>query len=227
MAGGKIVSSVSWLPTHLAGSVFKNKHTVGQIVVDMVFAVAVACLSFLASRPKKIFAVNPESIRGLVGGIIALLLWYLVTIVDLFLHEARTAVSYNYFLVEVPIAALKFAAEGLLTATTYRIVVLHLLQRTRWAKIALVAGEVLSLTLVVTALYSLGSLVARQIVWLQLADEHTRLGFAGPQRKFEAAFYCVQFCMSVAATVLAGLNAWMVHHATGDISAVSHTSQSP
>src|ERR1700761_6235706 len=119
MASGRIVSSVSWLPTHLAGSVFKNNHTLGQIVVDMVFAVAVACLSVLASRPKKIFAVNPESIRGLVVGIAALLLWYLITIVDLFLHEARTSVYYNYFLIEVPITALKFCAEGLLTATTY------------------------------------------------------------------------------------------------------------
>lgn len=220
MAGGKIVSSLSWLPTHLVGSLFKDKYTLGQIVVDIIFAAAIACVLVLTRGSKKIFEVNQRSSKGLLIGIIALLLWYLLTIIDLFLHEARIAVQYNYFFIEVPLAALQFCAEGFLVATTYRIVVLHLLQQTRKAKIALILGEVLNLTLIITALYSIGSLVARQIVWLQLADEKARNGFARPQRRFEAAFYGLQFCMGLLATGFAGLNLWG-HYAVGDIASVS------
>lgn len=117
----------------------------------------------------------------------------------------------------VPISVLKFCAEGFLVATTYRIVVLHLLQQTRKAKIALLLGEVLNLVLLVTAMYSVGSLIAGQVVWLQLADEKTRKGFAWPQRKFETAFYAVQFCMSFLASIFAGLNLWFSQSATGEM----------
>jgi 4-amino-4-deoxy-L-arabinose transferase-like glycosyltransferase len=220
MAGGKVVSSLSWLSNRLPGSLFKDRYTLGQIVVDIIFAGAVICLFVLTRGPKQIFDVNPQSARGLLIGIVAVVLWYAVTITDLFLHEARISVPYNYFFVDVAISALKFCAEGFFVATTYRLVVLHLQQQMRKAKAVLILGEVLILTLLVTALYSLGSLIARQIVWLQLADEKTRNSFAWPQRKFDAAFYCIQFCMSFLTSVFAGMNGWIIHHTTGQITAV-------
>lgn len=221
MAGGAVVSSLSWLHTHLLGSLFKDKYTLGQIIVDIIFAVAIAVLFFLTRRPKELFDVNPRSARGLVIGIVTLLLWYFLTVVDLFIHEARISVVYNYFFIDVAITALKFCAEGSLMATAYRIVVLHLLQQSRRAKVALIFGEFLILSLVVTALYSLGSLVARQIVWLQLADETTRNAFSWPQRRFEAAFYGVQFCMGFFTAAFATTNSLMIHRATGNVPPVS------
>ncbi|ETI21665.1 hypothetical protein G647_08012 [Cladophialophora carrionii CBS 160.54] len=222
MSDGKIVSSLSWLSTRLAGSLFKDKYTLGQIVADIVSLGAIISLWVVTRGPRQIFDVNPQSARGLLIGISALILWYVVTIIDLFLHEARISVPYNYFFIDVPILALKLCGEGFLVATTYRIVVLHLQQQTRKAKVALVLGEVLILALLVTAMYSLGSLIARQIVWLQLADEKTRNSFAWPQRKLEAAFHCIQFCMGLIATVFAGINAWMIHQAHGKLTAITH-----
>ncbi|EXJ56123.1 hypothetical protein A1O7_09054 [Cladophialophora yegresii CBS 114405] len=222
MSDGKIVSSLSWLPTRLAGSLFKDKSTLGQIVADIVALGAIICLLIVTTGRKQIFDVNPPSARGLRIGISALILWYALTIIDLFLHEARVSVPYNYFLIDVPISALKLCAEGFLVATTYRIVVLHLQQHIRKAKVALILGEVLILALLATAVYSLGSLMARQIVWLQLADEKMRNSFAWPQRRFEAAFYCIQFCMGFLATVFAGINAWMIHDVHAELTAITH-----
>lgn len=147
--------------------------------------------------------------------------WYTLVIIDLFLHEARISSPFNYYFIAVPITLVKFCAEGLLVANAYRIVVLHLLQQSRKAKIALLVGEVLVLVLIVTALYSVGSLVACQIVWLQLADASTRNSFARPQVRFEAAFYIIQFFLSLFAMAFATILGWLINRATSDVPAVS------
>jgi hypothetical protein len=207
MSAGRVISSICFVTAPLAGSLFKNKYHVSQIVVDMVFAAFLGSLLWLTSGSAKFFKVDPRSLRRFWIGTTALSLWYLTTIVDLFLHEGRVSAPYSYLFMGVVIFALKFCAEGFLVSTVYRIVVLHWLQQSRVAKIFLILGEALAPVLVLTAMYAVGSLAARLAVWLQLADGGLRSQFARPQNQFEAVFYSVQFCMSVLSVVAAGITA--------------------
>lgn len=79
---GAVVSSLSTLQTHLLGSHFNDGYVLGQIIVNIIFGVAVVGLFALAERSKRIFEINRLSSQGIDLGMGALV-WYVLLWVTL------------------------------------------------------------------------------------------------------------------------------------------------
>ena len=115
---------------------------------------------------------------------------------------------YNYIMIESVLAALKFVVETLLVWNTHFLVTIELYKHmtARFAKAALLLGEILVVVMMVMAIYSEGSLIGTQVVWLRVAEPDLIDSIAMPQVRFEAAFFIVQWFVALFAFVCAILN---------------------
>ena len=147
--------------------------------------------------------------------------WYILTIVDLFLHEVQLRVPYDYFLVDSVLTALKFTSETLIIWNTYNIVALQLYKHMdiALAKGALLFGETLVVILMIMAIYSTGSMIGGQIAWLSIADSNLINSLAYPQARFEGAFFAIQWIIALFGLVLAVIN-WLYEFAEENVTTV-------
>lgn len=148
--------------------------------------------------------------------------WYIITIIDLFLHESQLLVPYNYFLIDSVLTALKFMAETFLVWNTFHLVALQLYKhmKVHYAKGALLFGETLVVILMIMAIYSTGSMIGGQIVWLSIADSDLINSLIYPQARFEAAFFVIQWLIAFFGLMFAVLN-FLYEYADENVTRVS------
>lgn len=147
--------------------------------------------------------------------------WYILTIIDLFLHEVQLRVPYDYFLVDSVLIALKFTSETLIIWNTYYLVALQLYKHmeVRYAKGALLFGETLVVIIMIMAIYSTGSMIGGQICWLSIADSSLINSLTYPQARFEAAFFAIQWLITLFGLALSVIN-WLYEYSEQNITTV-------
>jgi len=134
--------------------------------------------------------------------------WYILTLIDLFLHENRLKTTYGYILLEWFIAIFKVAADVSIVTGAVRVISGQLFYLVKKAKAWLLVGEFFIIMLMVTALYYLGSLLADEVLWLQVADPDVVGGVTARKNKFETAFVMFQFLLTLMALVEAAWSVW-------------------
>jgi hypothetical protein len=138
--------------------------------------------------------------------------WYIITIVDLFLHETQIKATYGYILLDFFLACLKLASGIFLLAATHRIVASQLFDCPQvpkiGAKLWLMIGELFVITLSVMALYYLGSLLSNQVLWLGLADATTIDNIVSRRNSLQSAFYAMQLVLSLMILAVASALSW-------------------
>jgi hypothetical protein len=104
--------------------------------------------------------------------------------------------------------ALKFMGETLIAWNTYHLVALQLYKHMEvpYAKGALLFGETFVVILMIMAIYSTGSMIGGQIVWLSIADSDLINSLAYPQVRFEAAFFVIQWLIALFGLVFSVIN---------------------
>jgi hypothetical protein len=133
--------------------------------------------------------------------------WFISNIVDLFLHEAKLKTGYGYILYEFFLSSARYATDIFILAGTHQLISDQLniqpnnqLRKKAW--IWYLTGRLIVLVQIILALYFLGSLFADEALWLQIADPSVIEGVASRKDKFEAAFFIIQFLLTL--TMLAG-----------------------
>ena len=116
-----------------------------------------------------------------------------MAIVDLFLHEAQVKAAYGYLIFDWFLSVLKYSSDISILAGAHWIISRQLFGCIRRPRIWLLAGDFLVLTLAVMALYYLGSLLANQVIWLEVGDPDTLSLVFMRRNQFEAAFAIIQF----------------------------------
>jgi len=134
--------------------------------------------------------------------------WYMVVIVDLFLHETQLKTGYGYILLAFFLACFKFTSDILLVSASHRIVSTQLYdcyQIKRYqAKLWLMLGELLVILLIIASLYYLGSLLSNEILWLEVANADIVSDIVTRKSRFQLAFFVVQFIITLGTLVGAG-----------------------
>lgn len=69
-------------------------------------------------------------------------------------------------------------------------------------------GKFIVLVQLILALYFLGSLFADEALWLQIADPSVIEGVVSRKDKFEAAFFIIQFLLTLTLLTGAALSVW-------------------
>ncbi|OCK81696.1 hypothetical protein K432DRAFT_403557 [Lepidopterella palustris CBS 459.81] len=193
------------LKVHLTGTSFKGNYELARIIIDIIFFVAIIyAWTRQPAREKK-----RKAYHGIIYSADILLAWYLLTLIDLFLHEARLNATYGYILFYFFIACLKFAADFLILAGTHRVTSGLLFYQIKKAKIWHLVGEFIIIVLMITALYYLGSLLADEILWLQVADSDAIQSVNTRKNKLEAAFVILQFFLTLMTLAATMLSAWI------------------
>lgn len=134
---------------------------------------------------------------------------------DLFLHDTRLKVAYGYILVDFFLACLKAASNILILAAAHRIVsgqlfeCVQMMQRKQLkAKIWLFMGEFLIITLMIMALYYVGSLLSYEALWLGIADTDTVEEMEGRRNNLQSAFFAIQLVLTFMVFCGACLLSW-------------------
>lgn len=122
--------------------------------------------------------------------------WYVLTIVDLFLHESQLTAAYGYILIYFFISWTKFYADVLILAGTLQVFSCLISQRLEKPLIWVRIGEFLVIILWITALYYLGSYFANEFLWLNIADPDIIDDISSRMNKFEEAFFIVQYLLT-------------------------------
>jgi hypothetical protein len=136
-----------------------------------------------------------------------------LNIVDLFLHEAKLKTGYGYILYEFFLSSARYATDIFILAGTHQLISDQLNRQPRSqlrgkAWIWHLTGELVVLVQVILALYFLGSLLADEALWLQVADPSVIDGVASRKDKFEAAFFIIQFLLTLTMLIGAAVSAW-------------------
>ena len=136
-----------------------------------------------------------------------------MNIVDLFLHEAKLKTGYGYILYEFFLSSARYATDIFILAGTHQLISDQLniqpnnqLRKKAW--IWYLTGKFIVMVQVILALYFLGSLFADEALWLQIADPSVIDGVASRKDKFEAAFFIIQFLLTLAMLTGAAISAW-------------------
>jgi hypothetical protein len=133
--------------------------------------------------------------------------WYILNIVDLFLHEAELKTGYGYIIYDFFLSSASYATDILILAGTHQLISNQLNsqpthQLRKNARTWYLTGRLIVLVQIILALYFLGSLFANEALWLQIADSSVIDGVASRKNTFEAAFFIIQFLFTL--TMLTG-----------------------
>jgi hypothetical protein len=136
-----------------------------------------------------------------------------LNIVDLFLHEAKLKTGYGYIIYEFFLSSARYATDIFVLAGTHQLMSDQFnrqprsqLRRRAW--IWSLTGELIVLVQIILALYFLGSLFADAALWLQVADPSVIDGVASRKDEFEAAFFIIQFLLTLTMLTGAATSAW-------------------
>lgn len=122
--------------------------------------------------------------------------WYFFNILDLILHECQITTAYGYILFYLPLIFSRFTADILLLFGTQILISYQLaFQLRNQIRAWRLAGYFILCVLCTIALYYLFSLLAVEVLWLQMADPAIISGVASRRNQFEASFFIVQFLM--------------------------------
>ena len=139
--------------------------------------------------------------------------WFILNIVDLFLHEAKLKTGYGYILYQFFLSSARYATDIFMLAGTHQLISNQLniqpsnqLRKKAW--IWYLTGKFIVLVQVILALYFLGSLFADEALWLQIADPSVIEGVVSRKDKFEAAFFIIQFLLTLTMLTGAALSVW-------------------
>jgi hypothetical protein len=136
-----------------------------------------------------------------------------LNIVDLFLHEAKLRTGYGYILYEVLLSCARYGADIFILAGTHQLISeemtnqpsSQLRKKARsWQQI----GDFIVLVQVILALYFLGSLLAEEVLWLQIADPSIIDGVASRKENFEVTFFIIQFLLAFTMATGAVISVW-------------------
>jgi hypothetical protein len=199
------------LSTQLVGSSFRDKSALARIVCNVIFIPGIVYVVFAWSKEqRKKRGADPFDAIGY--GASALLLWYILNTIDLFLHESQISAKYSYILYYFFLACLKFPADILILAGSQRIIsgqlYIHHPKRTPKPVIWLLTGEFLVIILMILALYYIGSLLTYEVLWLQVADASVVLSVGTRRNKMETAFFVIQFLLTLLTLAAASFSFW-------------------
>lgn len=199
------------LSTQLVGSSFRDKSAIVRIVFNVIFIPGIVYVVYAWSKePRKKRGANPFDAIGY--GTSALLLWYILNTIDLFLHESQVTAKYSYILYYFFLACLKFPADILILAGFQRIIFgqlyIHHPKRTPKPAIWLLTGEFLVIVLMILALYYIGSFLTYEVLWLQVADASVVLSVGAKRNKMETAFFVIQFLLTLLTLAAASFSFW-------------------
>jgi hypothetical protein len=144
-----------------------------------------------------------------------------LSIIDLFLHEGRIKAPYGLLLCEWILAVLKFAADVSILAGAHWVISRQLFGRVKRAKAWLVTGDFLLLVVAAMSLYYLGSLLASQILWLQVGDLDLMNLVTVRRDQFEAAFAILQALTAFLISGEAATSFWCEWNEEGTVPNVS------
>jgi hypothetical protein len=149
--------------------------------------------------------------------------WYVLTIIDLFLHEGRLKATYAYIIFYFFIACFRFAADILILSGTHRVVSMQVYHRLKLPRVPkmpslwFLFGEFIVVVLAIAALYHVGSLFAHASLWLQVADPSLVGVVERRQDKFDAAFAILTFLFTLFMLAGAGISFWCYHKEDGKV----------
>lgn len=149
--------------------------------------------------------------------------WYIFNIIDQFLHESQIKAAYGYILLYFPIAVSRFTADIFLLVGTQILISYQLAFQLRTQiRVWRLAGIFVLLVLWTIALYYLFSLLAVEVLWLQMADPDIIRAVATRQNQFEASFFIIQFLVTLTMVTLTAVVVW-IWHKGGSIPRVRRT----
>jgi hypothetical protein len=139
--------------------------------------------------------------------------WFILDIVDLFLHEAKLRTGYGYILYEFIVSSARYATDIFMLAGAHQLMSDQLKthpsnQLRKRATAWRTTGKLIVLIQITLALYFLGSLFADEALWLQVADPNVISGIVSRKDKFEAAFFIIQFLFTLTMLTGAAISAW-------------------
>jgi hypothetical protein len=106
------------------------------------------------------------------------------------------------------LAVSKFASDISILAGAHWVISRQLFGRVKRPKVWLLAGDFLVLVLAVMALFYLGSLLANQILWLEVGDPDTISVVVVHRNQFEAAFAIIQWLTTLFIITEATVSVW-------------------
>ncbi|KAG4436979.1 hypothetical protein IFR05_007549 [Cadophora sp. M221] len=180
---------------HLSGDSFKGSPLLSRLIINII---SVPVLLWAISRQPRKTRTQFDSI---IYGTYLLLLWYILTIIDIFLRETQTSVKYGYILFGVFIEGLKVGSDILMIIGAHRVLTAqvyqcHKIQRPK-ARVWLYTGEFFILLIEIMALYYLGSLLAHEVLWLGIANTSAVDAVTGRQDSLQSAFFAFQWILSL------------------------------
>ena len=116
--------------------------------------------------------------------------------------------AYGYILLYFFIAVLRYTADILLLGGAHRIISCRLYIQLNKPLSWILVGEIQILILVLLALYYVGSYVANEVLWLNVADPEIVDDLSNRKDKFEAAFFIIQFIFALFVFVGSLISAW-------------------
>ena len=142
--------------------------------------------------------------------------------IDLFLHEAKLKTKYGYILYGFFLSFARYATDVFMLAGTHELTLEELTnqprrQLSRRTRIWRLTGKLVILVQVTLALYFLGSLLADEALWLQIADPSVIDGVASRKDKFETAFFIIQFLLALIMLIGAAISVWYWQEETESI----------
>jgi hypothetical protein len=102
----------------------------------------------------------------------------------------------------------RFATDILILTGTHRLTSAQLGARFRKAHVWLFIGKFFLLVLTILAFYTAGSFLGEQVLWLQVANPSVITSVAIKTDEFEAAFFIIQFLLSLAILAGSGISLW-------------------
>jgi len=202
------------LSANLLGSSFTNSYALARIIIDIILLILI---SFAVYRIKPIEDESGRNTEIVYAGYV-LLVWYILNIIDLFLHEGQITTAYGYILFYFPILFSRFTADILLLFGTQILISYQLAFQLRKQIRALrLAGSFVLLVLCTIALYYIFSTLAVEVLWLQMADPAIISGVASRQNQFEVSFFIVQFLLMLAMAIGTAIVVWLWQHRGGSI----------
>ncbi|KAF2472650.1 uncharacterized protein BDR25DRAFT_10731 [Lindgomyces ingoldianus] len=170
--------------SHLLGDQFHDHYAVARIALNIIFF----CTIVYASATQPSSSVRGAPFNQIRFGTFALLGSYVLLIIGLFLHETRIKMPFGFVLYDWFTEVLRVSANVLIPAGAHAVVTRLLGWMGPSAKWWAFVGDFFVLTARIMALYYLGSLLAHQVLWLQVAQVDTVQTIMVRKNQFDVAF---------------------------------------
>jgi len=194
------------LSVDLLGSSFTNSYYLARIILDFLLLILIFSVYLFLHKDQ-----SGRATEIVYAGRV-LFVWYIFNIIDQFLHESQIKTAYGYILFYFPIAVSRFTADIFLLVGTQILISYQLAFQLRIKiRVWRLAGIFVLLVLCTIALYYLFSLLAVEVLWLQMADPDIIRGVATRQNQFEASFFIIQFLVTLTMVTLTAVVVWIWH----------------